>query len=147
MAALLMRWHVIPPNFVVFCNRSNFWNPSGWYATEGKKDKIKFNNNNTFFAFANFKTLGIKYRGIKNKQNNNNNCFRLWLTWATRFLNILANRSKYSFYSSGSVSWFKGSIQSSFTRLLAVEDEAYITIPACFYSLFLTFEIFTFRRY
>jgi len=24
MTALLMRWHVIPANFVVFCNRSNF---------------------------------------------------------------------------------------------------------------------------
>ena len=69
------------------------------------------------------------------------------LRWSSRFLNVLANRSTHSFYFSRSVSWFKGSIQSSFTRLLAVEDEAYITIPACFYSLFLTFEIFTFRRY
>ena len=25
MTALLMRWQVIPANFVVFCNRSNFW--------------------------------------------------------------------------------------------------------------------------
>jgi len=29
----------------------------------------------------------------------------------------LANRLKYSFYFSRSVSWFKGSVQSSFTRL------------------------------
>jgi len=29
---------------------------------------------------------------------------RFWLTWAERYLNVLANRSKYSFYSSGSVS-------------------------------------------
>ena len=30
-----MRWQVIPANFVVFCNRSNFCHPSGSYATEG----------------------------------------------------------------------------------------------------------------
>ena len=32
----MMRCQVIPANFVVFSNRSNFWNPSGSYATEGK---------------------------------------------------------------------------------------------------------------
>jgi len=42
---------------------------------------------------------------LYNNNNNNNNT------------GILANCSKYSFYSSGSVSWFRGSIQSSFTRL------------------------------
>jgi len=36
MTALLMRWQVIPANFVVFCNRSNLCHPSGSYATEGK---------------------------------------------------------------------------------------------------------------
>ena len=40
MTVLLMRWQVIPANFVVFCNRSNFCHPSGSYAIEGK------NNNN-----------------------------------------------------------------------------------------------------
>ena len=33
------------------------------------------------------------------------------------FLNVLANRLKYSFYTRESVPWFKGSIQSSFMRL------------------------------
>ena len=37
-----MRCQVIPANFVVFfCNRSNFENHSGSYATEGKKIIIK----------------------------------------------------------------------------------------------------------
>jgi len=31
-----MRWQVIPADFVVLCNRSNFCHPSGSYATEGK---------------------------------------------------------------------------------------------------------------
>jgi len=43
--------------------------------------------------------------------------FRFRSTWAARFLSVLANRLKYSFYSSGSVSWFRGLIQSSFMRL------------------------------
>ena len=45
------------------------------------------------------------------------NRFFIRLTWAASFLNVLANRLKCSYYSSGSVSWFKGSIQSSFTSL------------------------------
>jgi len=45
MTALLTRWQVIPANFVVFCNRSNFCHPS--YATEGKNNIINNNNNNT----------------------------------------------------------------------------------------------------
>jgi len=52
---------------------------------------------------------------------NNNN---LWTYTIRGTKIILANRLKYSFYSSGSVSWFKGSIQSSFTRLFPVEDDA-----------------------
>jgi len=36
MTALLMRWQVIPANFILFCYRSNFYHPSGLYATEGK---------------------------------------------------------------------------------------------------------------
>jgi len=36
MTALLMRWQVIPANFILFCYRSNFYHPSGPYATEGK---------------------------------------------------------------------------------------------------------------
>ena len=36
MTALLMRWQVIPVNFVVFCNRSDFCHPSRSYATDGK---------------------------------------------------------------------------------------------------------------
>ena len=39
--ALLMRWQVIPANFVLFCNRSNFCHPPGSYFTE----VIKNNNN------------------------------------------------------------------------------------------------------
>ena len=35
MTALLMRCRVIPANFVVFCNRSNFCHHSGSYAAEG----------------------------------------------------------------------------------------------------------------
>jgi len=54
---------------------------------------------------------------ISSRYNYKNNMFRFWLTWATRFLNVLANCLKYSLYSSGSVSWFKDSIQSSATRL------------------------------
>jgi len=42
-------------------------------------------------------------------------CF--WLTWAAGLLNVLINCLNYSFYFSGSVSWFKGLTQSSFTRL------------------------------
>jgi len=41
MTALLMRWQVIPANFVVFCNPADFCHPSGSFATEG-------NNNNNF---------------------------------------------------------------------------------------------------
>jgi len=37
MTVLLMRWQVIPANFVVFCNRSNFCHPSGSYATKSKE--------------------------------------------------------------------------------------------------------------
>jgi len=40
MTALLMRWQVIPANFVVFCNWCNYCHPSRSYATDGK------NNNN-----------------------------------------------------------------------------------------------------
>ena len=38
MTALLTRWQVIPADSVVLCNRANFWNPSGSYATEGNNE-------------------------------------------------------------------------------------------------------------
>jgi len=38
-----MRWQVIPANFVIFCNRSNFCHPSGSHATQGKNND---DNNN-----------------------------------------------------------------------------------------------------
>ena len=48
MTALLMRWQVIPVNFVVFCNRSDFCHPSRSYATEGKNS----NSTHIFYPFA-----------------------------------------------------------------------------------------------
>jgi len=44
MTALLMRWQVIPANFVVFYNPSNFCYPSRSYAPEDKKIIIVTDN-------------------------------------------------------------------------------------------------------
>ena len=52
MTALLMRLQVIPANFIVFCNQSNFCHPSGSYAAEGKKLSPLFYNLHLLFILS-----------------------------------------------------------------------------------------------